>query len=448
MASRTEEFEAKLTLTSVVLIGVAYMAPAIVVATFGVIAETSGGATPLSYVVTTVAMLLTALSYSKMARLFPESGSVYTYARQILGSHVGFLAGWAILLDYFFLPAVAWLIQATYLNAQFPSIPVGLWLVVTIVLTTTVNILGIVLTDRVNKALMALAFVTLAILAGVCLHYVAGHPSPLAGAFWNSGTSVSSVVAAAAIAAYSFLGFDAVTTLSEETIRPQRTIARAVVLIVLIGGLIFVAMALVLQWAHPGGQFSNADSAGYEVATTVGGSGFAGVVNIATIASFFASGLAVQASTSRLLYVMGRDSVLPKGFFGRLHPKLRTPLPGLLLIAVVGLLGLAVDMDMAMSFINFGAFLGFTLVNIAVIGYFLRHRNDAQRPSPFGHIVLPALGAVVSVFLITQLGATAVVLGLSWLVLGVVYLAVLTLGFKEPVPELAMNEPTQGEMSS
>lgn len=120
----------------------------------------------------------------------------------------------------------------------------------------------------------------------------------------------------------------------------------------------------------------------------------------------------------------------------------------LLLIGVVGLLGLAVDVERAMSFINFGAFLGFTLVNLAVIGHFLRHRHDPQRPSPFGHVVLPALGAVVSVYLITQLGAAAVVLGLSWLVLGGVYLAALTRGFKRPVPELAMDESAQEEVSS
>lgn len=319
--------------------------------------------------------------------------------------------------------------------------PVGVWLVSTIVVTTAINVLGIVLADRVNKALMAVTFVTLAVLAGVCLHHVAGHPTPLAQAFWNSGSSASAVVAAAAIAAYSFLGFDAVTTLSEETIRPQGTIARAVVLIVVIGGLLFVAMGLVLQWAHPGGQFGNADSAGYEVARTVGGAGFAGVVNIATIASFVASGLAVQASTSRLLHVMGRDAVLPRAFFGRLHPKLRTPVPALLLIGAVGLLGLAVDVEEAMSFINFGAFLGFTLVNLAVIGHFFAHRHDSPRPSAFGHLVLPAAGAVVTVFLLTQLGTTALVLGLIWLALGAVHLVVLTRGLRRPVPEFGPAVP-------
>ncbi|WP_116045513.1 APC family permease [Amycolatopsis palatopharyngis] len=445
MSSQNNDLVAKLTLPSVVLIGVAYMAPVIVVTTFGVIASTTDGSAPLAYIFTTVAMLLTALSYSKMARAFPKSGSVYTYARRMLGSRIGFLAGWAILLDYFFLPMVAWLIQSIYLNAQFPAVPVWIWLIINIVLTTGINIVGIVLTDRVNKTLMALTLTGIVALATVCVHYLSTTSTgPPADAFWNSGTTVTAVVAGAAIAAYSFLGFDAVSTLSEETHQPQRSIPRAIVLIVVIGGLIFVTMSFLLQWVHPGGQFDNPEAAGYSIAALVGGTTFANVVNVIGITGGFASGLAIQASTSRLLYVMGRDGVLPRSFFGRLHPKLRTPVPNLLLIGVVAMIALTLNLDLALSFINFGAFLGFTLVNVSVIAYFIRHRHRSQRPSPLGYLLVPAVGAAVNVYLLSQLSSTAIYLGLGWLALGIMYLIVLTKGLRQPVPEFAMTDkPTQ-----
>ncbi|WP_433861958.1 APC family permease [Streptomyces sp. L7] len=175
--SSAPHLTAKLSLSSIVLFGVAYMSPAIVMLTFGVIAGASNGTSPTSYIIAAAAMSLTALSYGGMARLYPASGSAYTYARKTIGANVGFLVGWAILLDYFFLPMVAWLIQSVYLNAQFPSVPVWVWLIVNIVVTTVVNGLGIVLADRVNKTLMTLTGLGIAAFVVLCIGHLTGSTS-------------------------------------------------------------------------------------------------------------------------------------------------------------------------------------------------------------------------------------------------------------------------------
>lgn len=446
MSDPADGLAGKLGLSSIVLFGVAYMAPAIVVSTFGVIAATTRGTAPTAYLVATAAMLLTALSYGKMARLFPKSGSVYTYARNMLNSHLGFLAGWAILLDYLFLPMVAWLIQSTYLNAQFPAVPVWAWLVINIVVTTGINILGIVLADRVNKTLLTLTIVGLVALVVVCAHYLATNQhGPGAYALWNPSSTTAAVSAGAAITAYSFLGFDAVSTLSEETRNPRRTIPRGIVLTVLVGGVIFVITSFVLQWAHPGGQFADEDSAGYAMTVLVGGRAFADVMNIVVLLGGFASGLAIQASTSRLLYVMGRDGVLPRRFFGHLHRTLRTPVPNLLLIGAAATLALTLSLATATSFINFGAFLGFTTVNVCAIAHYTRQKRAGERPSPLGYVFLPALGAAVDIYLLTQLSSTALYLGLGWLALGTGYLAALTRGFRRDPPEFdPTDQPATG----
>ncbi|MDN4609478.1 APC family permease [Arthrobacter burdickii] len=437
--SSTSGLTAKLSLSAVVIFGLAYMSPAIVMLTFGVIASTSAGTTPLAYVLATIAMSLTALSYGKMARIIPASGSAYTYARKMIDSRVGFLVGWAILLDYLFLPMVAWLIQALYLNAQFPGIPMWGWLLVNVVATTIVNVLGIVLADRVNKTLMTLTIVGIIAFVVMCVkHLGTTAATPALDPIWNSATTIGAVSAAAAIAAYSFLGFDAVSTLSEETRDPKRNIPRAILLTALIGGAIFVSVSYVMQLVHPGGTFEDASTAAYSMSLLVGGQGFADLINTVIIIGGFASGLAIQASSSRLLYVMGRDGVLPRRFFGRLHPRFKTPVLNLLLIGAAAMFALNLSLDTATSFINFGAFLTFAMVNVCVIAYFIRERKHGKR-SVLGFVVVPAIGAVVDLYLLTQLSTTAIQLGLAWLTLGIIYLAVLTKGFRKAPPEMHLD---------
>jgi amino acid transporter len=427
-----------LRLKSVVLFGLAYMAPAVVVSIFGVIATTSGGAAPTAYVIATGAVLLTGLSYAKMSRVHANSGSIYTYARKQLSSHVGFLAGWAMLLDYLFLPMVAWLINSVYLHAQYPSIPQWLWLLINIVLCTAVNVLGLKLADRVNRVLLVAVTAGLVVLAALCVHYGVRHGGAAAAghAWWNNTAGISTVAAAAAIAAYAFLGFDAVSTLAEETRRPERTIPLGIVLTVLAGGATFMVLSFLMQWVHPGDVFPDESSAGYLVSTIVGGKGFADVFNTIAMLGGFASAVAIQASSSRLMFVMGRDGALPRKVFGRLHRTLRTPVANIVIIGCFGLLAVFLALDEATSLINFGAFGGFTLVNICVIAYAARRRRAGDRKSVVGYVVLPAAGAIVSVYLLTQLGSTAVELGLGWLALGIVHLAVITRGFRAPAPEM------------
>jgi putrescine importer len=136
----------QLNLRSLVLFGLAYMTPIIVLGIFGVIAELSDGGSAGSYLIATVAMLFTALSYGLMAKHFPVAGSAYTYVRKALDSWLGFVVGWAILLDYLFLlflPLVIWLIGGSYLQGQFPNVPFFVWILAFIVITSALNVIGL-----------------------------------------------------------------------------------------------------------------------------------------------------------------------------------------------------------------------------------------------------------------------------------------------------------------
>ncbi|PTR25962.1 APC family permease [Pseudomonas sp. GV085] len=432
-----------LSLGSVVLFGIAYMTPIIVLGTFGILAQSTVGMVPAAYLAALVAMFFTAMSYGRMASAFPVAGSAYSYVRKAISPKLGFIAGWAVLLDYLFLPMAIWLIGAAYLNSAFPAVPQWIWVLAFIGITSAINIVGLKLANGINALLMLVQFLVLIAFVALCVHYVGGDAStPLWSIkpFFNGDMQMPLIMSGAAIACYSFLGFDAVSTLTEETRDPRRTIPRAIMLITLIGGLTFVGVSYFVQIAHPSFQFDSVDSAAYEIARNIGGDLFVSIFLIGLIVGQFASGLSAQASGSRLLYAMGRDGVLPKAFFGTLHERFGTPINSILLCAVVALLALKLDVTTSTSFINFGAFLAFSLVNLSVIfHYWIGGEKKGLREFVL-FLLFPFIGLAADLWLMVSLDHLAVYLGLSWLAIGVVYLAVLTGGFRRQPPEMDFQE--------
>lgn len=426
-------------LRAVVFFGLAYMGPLIGIGIFGVIATQSQGASAGAMILATVAILFTAFSYGTMARLFPASGSAYTYARKTIGPRAGFLVGWAILLDYLFIPLVIWLVGVAYLSAQFPTVPKAVWVVAFITSTTLINYLGIKVADRANFLLVLFEVLVLAFYIVLSINHLWGSGGvgallsvePLIGVMHTLGP----IASGAAVAAYLFLGFDAVTTLSEETKDAKRNIPRGLVLVALIGGVIFIGTLYLLSLIAPGGELS--DSIGSDIAKTVGGNLFAAVFLAALVCQQFTAGIAAQASSARLMYAMGRDGVFPHRFFAKLSDRFLTPVNGILLCGVVGIAAIWLTLAVSTSFINFGAFLGFTMVNLSVIAYFLRRRGS-EKLNPIVFVVSPLIGAAIDIVLLVALDDTAKIMGGIWLVLGVVYLAVLTRGFRRPPPELSL----------
>ncbi|MFP0193693.1 APC family permease [Pseudomonas sp. PHC1] len=432
-----------LSLGSVVLFGIAYMTPIIVLGTFGILAQSTAGRVPAAYLAALVAMFFTAMSYGRMAAAFPVAGSAYSYVRKAISPKLGFIAGWAVLLDYLFLPMAIWLIGAAYLASAFPSIPQWIWVLAFIGITSAINIIGLKLANGINALLMLVQFLVLIAFVALCVHYVGGDASqPLWSIkpFFNGDMQMPLIMSGAAIACYSFLGFDAVSTLTEETRDPRRTIPRAIMLITLIGGLIFVGVSYFVQIAHPSFQFDSVDSAAYEIARNIGGDLFVSIFLIGLIVGQFASGLSAQASGSRLLFAMGRDGVLPKSFFGTLHERFGTPVNSILLCAVVALLALKLDVTTSTSFINFGAFLAFSLVNLSVIFHYWIGGEKKGLREWILFLIFPFIGLAADLWLMVSLDHLAVYLGLSWLAIGVVYLAVLTGGFRRQPPEMDFQE--------
>jgi amino acid transporter len=260
--------------------------------------------------------------------------------------------------------------------------------------------------------------------------------------FGNDATTLSTLASGAAIAAYSFLGFDAVTTLTEETIDPKRTIPRAIMLVTIIGGAIFVLTAYTTQLVHPGGTFTDSDSAAFDIAKQMGGSLLSSIVVAGLIVAQGASGLAAQASGSRLMYAMGRDAVLPRKLFAYVHPRLRTPVINIAVTGAVGLIALKSSVATSTSFINFGAFTAFTFVNLSVIAHYMRQGagRDRSGSQVLSRMIVPALGAGFDVWLLTKLDSKAITIGVIWLGIGILLLCYLTKLFRVPPPEMVFED--------
>lgn len=417
------------------------MVPLTVLTTFGYVSVMSEGHVPAAYVVTLVAMLFTAISYGAMVRAYPSSGSTYTYVRRSFGANTSFLVGWVLLLDYILLPMINYLFLAIYLQPYAPDVPVAVWVVGAVVLVTGLNILGIKLVAKMNLVLVGLqiVFVVVFILAAVRTMGGQHIPSPI-DPFFSSDMPMAGVFAGAAILCLSFLGFDAVSTLAEETDNPRVKIPRAIILVTFIGGGLFILVSYTAQMVYPGYTFDNVDAATLEVMFHAGGNWLAVFFTAAYCAGLFASAMAAQASVSRILYAMGRDAALPKRVFGQMNARFSTPVNATLISGAFGLTALFIDGTTAAALISFGALTAFFFVNLSVIKHYVIDKGLRGSGAILKFAVLPGIGVALTLWLWTQLSEIAFSVGLTWMGLGLVWLLSLTRMFRRKLPEITFEE--------
>jgi amino acid transporter len=405
--------------------------------------QTSRGHAALSYLVAVVAMLFTAMSYGRMAAAFPSAGSTYTYARRALGDHVGFLAGWAMILDYVLVPLLSAVYVALTAVRLAPQIPYAVWAFVFAATITAINLWGIRITARASRLMMlimtasAVLFIALAASAVISGSGIAGLLQPRA--LLNPDTlAVQPLMMAAAIATLSYLGFDAVSTLAEDAKDPERDIGFATVLVCVIqtAFCFLITYLAALVWS-PERPFPNVETAILDISGIIGGDVMFGFTTAVLLVAAVASSVTSQAGASRLLFGMGRDGILPRSIFGYLDPKSATPTRSIILMGVLSFAGaLLISFQLVVELVNFGAFAGFVLVNLSVVRHYYLRQRQRSGGALVHNLLFPIAGAVVCGYIWMNLGTSARVLGFLWLAAGAVYLAILTRGFRMPVKGL------------
>ncbi|MFD5599598.1 APC family permease [Leucobacter sp. NPDC058333] len=443
-------------LWAIVGLGLGYMTPTVVFDTFGLVARDTNNVVPLAYTVALIVMIFTAISYGKIAGAIPSAGSAYTYARESMHPNVGFMVGWTALIDYMLLPMVNCLILRSYLEAFFPSIPGAVWVIVYVIFVTGIIYLTMRGTSNINMLLLIFSIVVMAVFVVMVIVQLAGGAGNggvvSVKPFFHNGVEFGAVLAGATIVCFSFIGFDAVTMYAEEAKTPK-IMPKAILFTVIIGGAIFLIAGFFTQqrfpdWNEfaPGGDMQYVeDSTLPIIGELVGGKVLSAVLTAAGFAATLASGLASHASVSRMLLVMGRNNVLPKKFFGYINPKTHTPTFNIVLTGAISLLAIAFTLEMIAAYINYGALIAFTFVNLSVIAWFAIRKGRRRTPKDiFNYIVMPIIGTALTGLLWVNLDGHALLGGLIWTALGFVYLLFLTKGFRKKVASFDESQPVTG----
>lgn len=440
-------------LRELVIYGIILIQPTAAMPLYGEVSAKAHGHVVTTILIGMVAMLFTAISYGRMANAYPSAGSAYTYVGQELHPSLGYLTGWAMVFDYVLNPIISVIFCSNTAMAlaemgSLPKIPYPVWAVFFAALFTALNLRGIKSSARTNKWMAAglMAVVVLFMVAAV--RYIGADVDPAPGRFlrplydpeWFSWTNVSQ---GAALAMTTYIGFDAISTLSEEAHNPRRNILLATVLTCLITGILAGTQCYAAQLVFPGDQsFENAVTAFAQIAGQAGGAWLAFIVHAALLVAQTGSGSGAHLAAGRLLYGMGRDNAIPKQFFAAIDPRSRIPRNNIVLVGVLALAGsFVVDFGLGCEMLNFGALIGFMGVNLAAfVRYYLRSENKKN----LLNMVLPLAGFAVCLYLWWNLKPLAKTVGLAWLSTGLVYGAWKTNWFRQTIEFAA---PPEEELS-
>lgn len=435
----TASLKVSLTTKDLLIYGITFMIPVAPLAFYGSFLQPANGMVALAYFVGMVAMLFTGFSYATMAARYPFSGSVYTYVQQGTNRGLGFVGGWGITLDYFLIPTITYLITQSFGESLLPGVPGWTWIVVLVVLNTWVNILGVNVVTKVSWALFALQGIVLfAFVIGTIRLLLSGSIHPNVVAFYNPAHfNISGVLQATGIVIVSYLGFDAISTLSEEAEDPHHSVGRAIILSIVGIGLLFVVITTLAGFVAPDYQNLNPNTAFLGILQRVGGTWLVKLADITIILSFgFASGQEGQTAISRILYAMGRDGILPSQL-AVLHKKYRTPVVAIVLVGIISLvLSLTLSQATVSNLVSFGALFGFILLNLSVVWKFYVKGDHSTLLSAVKYLVSPLIGFGVSTWIFLSLTSEAKIVGAAWIVAGIIILLIQTKFFTKRTPGL------------
>mgnify|MGYP001239138211 CR=1 len=420
-------------LRHLVVMGVILIQPTAPMAPFGAISAIGNGHAVTTVLIALCAMLLTALSYGRMARIYPNAGSAYTYVGKEIHPVAGYAAGWSMLLDYLVNPLICTIWCARAIENLIPGVPYAASALFFALLFTMLNLRGIQATARVNQVLASAMGLVIVWMLAAAARYVLQTPELGTARFFTpfydpDRFSLASLSAGTSVAVLTYIGFDGISTLSEEVRNPRVNIPRATILVCLIIGLLSAIQVYAAQVVWPLGQpFPDQDTAYLHVARLAGGDALFQVLGITLIVATIGSGSGAQLAGARLLYGMGRDNALPKPFFGYVDPARQIPSRNVLLIGGLCLAGaFTMSYQLGAELLNFGALLGFMGVNLSVILRYWVRREDRR----LRYLVPPALGFAICFYLWLSLSNAARIAGIVWLAVGLAYGAWKTSGFR------------------
>ncbi len=447
--AETPKLNRVLSLRDLIFYGIVAVTPSAPATVFGLAEVKSRGHVVLTILAAMVAMVLTAISYGRMAALYPSAGSAYAYVSRGIHPYLGFFAGWAMLLDYVFIPLFCVIYGTLSLQRAIPALPFAAGALLFAGGITLLNLRGIRYTARANDVMLVFMFAVLICFIVLAVKYIFIRQG-IGGLFsmqplYNPATfRVGDIASATSFAALTYLGFDAVTTLAEDVKNPRRNVLLAAVFVCLFTGLFGGLLVYLAHLAWPDyATFANVETAFIDVTGRVGGPWLFQAMAILLVVANIGAGLTSQVGAARLLFGMGRENVIPRRIFARLHPVRNTPWINILLLGVLAFSGAQfMSYELTAELLNFGAFLGFMGVNAAVVWNFWLRPTYPRARNLLLDLVAPGAGFLFCAVIWLGLSRPAKVAGTIWLVIGFFVLAAHTERFRKP---MVMTDPSAYE---
>lgn len=424
-----------LTLWDLILYGAIVLQPVAPMSAFGALSDRGRGHVVTAVLIAMVAMLCTAFSYGKMASIYPSAGSAFTYVAQEIHSSAGYITGWSMVMDYIVNPLICTIWCAGQAHEFAPGIPVWGWKIFFAVVFTLLNLQGIKTSARVNAGLAAAMSAVVVVVFVAAIRYILGQPHVEPGfftrPFYDPQTfTLDNLLGCTSLAVLTYIGFDAISTLSEEAENPKRNILLATVLTCVIIGFLSAAQVYIAQLVWPASEpFPNPDTA-YVYAAARTWAPLFSIVGVTLLVANFGSGMGAQIGAARLLYGMGRSNALPRSFFGKVDPKHRIPRNNVIFIGVIVLVGsFFLTYGRGIELLNFGALIAFMGVNAAA---FMRYFVKADQKKVM-NFISPSAGFVICLALWWNLSQPAKIVGSIWMLAGIAFGVWKTRGFREPL---------------
>jgi len=424
-----------LTLRDLLLYGIIALQPVAPMSAFGALSDRGRGHVVTAILIAMVAMMCTAVSYGKMARVYPSAGSAFTYVAREIHPSMGYVTGWSMVMDYIVNPLICTIWCAGQAHEFAPGLPVWGWKIFFAVVFTLLNMRGIKTSARVNATLAALMSGVVVIVFVTTIRYIFGHPHSDPGfftrPFYDPKTfTYSDLFGCTSLAVLTYIGFDGISTLSEEVENPRRNIMLATVLACVVIGLLSAAEVYVAQLVWPASEpFPNQDTA-YVYAAARTWAPLFSILGATLLVANFGSGMAAQLGAARLLYGMGRSNALPKSFFGQVDAKHHVPRNNVVFVGLIVLVGsFFLTFEKGIELLNYGALIAFMGVNASsFVYYFLKGAGRTV-----GSFIVPIVGFFVCLGLWWHLSKPALVAGTVWMAAGIAFGIWKTKWFREPL---------------
>jgi putrescine importer len=450
-----------LTLSDLILYGIIVIQPVAPMSVFGVLSDRGRGHVVTALLIAMVAMLFTGISYGRMARAYPSAGSAFTYVAQEVNPAVGYVTGWSMVMDYMLNPLICTVWCAGQASQFAPGVAPWIWKIFFVIVFTLLNIRGIKTSARINTGMAILMGMVVVAIFVAAARYIFGAPHDAAyytRPFYDPKTfTMAGLFGCTSIAVLTYIGFDGISTLSEEAENPRRNILLATVLTCVVIGVLSAIEVYVAQLIWPASEpFPDVNTAYSYVAGRAWAPLFP-IVGFTLLLANFGSGLGAQIGAARLLYGMGRSNALPKSFFGAVDAKSRVPRNNVFLVGAVALIGaflleivagfktyslgtahLTWDLfgkimnggeayGLGAEMLNFGALIAFMGVNVAA---FLRYYVRAPEKK-LSFLIPPVLGFLICFGLWINLSRPAIIVGSIWMAAGIAFGIWKTKGFRQ-----------------